>query len=328
MDNKQDKFSNVDDYDLILEEKEKELKKEKRNKRILASSLLLLLLLGSTAVVAPIISVAVNNKNNSANINNIKIPSTLTFTNSDITKLIDGYKSEIKERKLTFNEFQTDFMNITKKYIVASNLLIGTIVKSAKITQNATTNDFNIEVVLDENKKYLTSEELTPATLNENTLTISFKENEKLLGDFFTPIEIDKTILDNLKDQIQNWIKDNQFTKEEFENSINNGSLKDKIKDWLGINKDLIGDIRYEEPKLIIEPKEPYTFDTNGNKDLIVNGNIEISNIKFYKVIKFINLGNLFNKINEIIQSTPKGDKTTAEDFKKYLTTNPIDDIV
>ncbi|MDE6473054.1 MAG: hypothetical protein K2K73_01440, partial [Ureaplasma sp.] len=203
MDNKQYKFSNIDDYDLILEEKEKELKKEKRNKRILASSLLLLLLLGSTAVVAPIISVAVNNKNNSANINNIKIPSTLTFINSDITTLIDGYKSEIQTRKLSFDEFKQDFINLTKKHIVASNLPIGSIVQSAKITQNAVTRDFNIEIELDENKKYLASSELTPATLNKNTLTITFKENEKLLGDFFTPIEIDTTILDNLKDQIQ-----------------------------------------------------------------------------------------------------------------------------
>ncbi|MDE6473034.1 MAG: hypothetical protein K2K73_01340 [Ureaplasma sp.] len=197
-----------DDYDLILEEKEKELKKEKRNKIILGSSLALLLLLGSSAIATPIISVAVD-KNNSTNIN---ISSTITFTNEDITKLIDGYKSEIQARKLSFDEFKQDFINLTKNYIVASNVAIDTIVNSATITQNVDTGNFNIEIVLDENKKYSANAELTPATLNKNILTITFKASEKLLGDFFTPIKIETTILDNLQNKTQNIINNNKLT--------------------------------------------------------------------------------------------------------------------
>ncbi|MDE6473425.1 MAG: hypothetical protein K2K73_03345, partial [Ureaplasma sp.] len=312
MDNNQNKFSNADDYDLILEEKEKELKKEKRNKVILGSSLALLLLLGSTAVVAPIISVAAD-KNNSANINNIKIPSKLTFTNSDITTLIDGYKSEIQARKLSFNEFQTDFTNITKKYIVASNLSIGTIVQSAKITQNADTKDFNIEIVLDESKKYWTNEELTPATLNENTLTISFKENEKLLGDFFTPIEIDKTVLDNLENQIQEIIDNNKLT--DSNNDLNS------IKDLLSPNIDpsQIGNIKYEEPNLIIEPVHPNKFGPS-DSNWIVDGNIVIPNLKLYTLIKFSNLQKLFDALNNIIHSDAK--QYEPEEFKEYINQN------
>ncbi|MDE6473115.1 MAG: leucine-rich repeat protein [Ureaplasma sp.] len=313
MDSKQDKFSNMDDYDLILEEKEKELKKEKRNKRILASSLLLLLLLGSTAVVAPIISVAVNNKNNSANINNIKIPSTLTFINSDITTLIDGYKSEIQTRKLSFDEFKQDFINLTKKHIVASNLPIGTIVKSAKITQNVDTRDFNIEIVLDESKEYLASSELTPATLNKNTLTISFEENEKLLGDFFTPIQIDTTILDNLKDQIQGIIDNNKLT--DSSNDLN--SIKNQLRP--NINPNQIGNIRYEEPNLIIEPIHPNKF-TPSDSNWIVDGNIVISNLKLYTLIKFSNLQELMDSLNSIIHTDTK--QYEPKEFNEYINQN------
>ncbi|MDE6473261.1 MAG: leucine-rich repeat domain-containing protein [Ureaplasma sp.] len=320
MDNNQDKSTNLDNYDLILEDKEKELKKEKRNKRILASSLLLLLLLGSTAVVTPIISVAVNNKNNSANNNENKIPNTLSFSNTDIDRLINGYKSEIQDKKLSFEQFQNDFINITKKHIVASNIKIGSLVlESTTIKKDVQTNNLEISIVLDNNNRnYLTSEELIKAKLNENTLSISFKQADNILtdNDFFTPIDINKIDLSKLKDIVQNKINADKLVN----NETSIGTLKDIIINHLGISKDLIQDIKYEEPQLIIIPKEPHTFVSDTNSDLIVNGNIVLSDIKFYKVIKLTNLETVYNAVNTIINS--KNKHYNPDQFRIYLNNN------
>ncbi|MDE6472908.1 MAG: leucine-rich repeat domain-containing protein [Ureaplasma sp.] len=319
MDNK---TINNDDYDLILEEKEKERKKEKRNKIILGSSLSLLLLLGSTAVVAPIISVAVD-KNNSANINNINVPSTLTFTNSDITTLLDGYKSEIQDRKLSLKQFENNLVNITKKYIVASNIEIGSIVQSVTFIENQDSQMYSLNITLEESDKreYLTSEDFSEATLTKNVLTIKIEEVDKVLGQFYTQSEIiNSNKLNELPQLIKDYINKDRLTKQNFNEQINNNTLKNQIGKWLGpnFNVDEIGSIRYEEPKLIIEPKPFYTFVSDFNTDLIVNGNIEISNVKLYRLIKFINLNNYFQKLNDIIHSI-NGNKTSPEDFKKYL---------
>ncbi|MDE6473467.1 MAG: leucine-rich repeat domain-containing protein, partial [Ureaplasma sp.] len=216
-----------------------------------------------------------------------------------------------------------------KKHIVASNIKIGTIVQSVTFTQNKDTQTiyFNIELEENDKREYLTSKDFSEATLTKNVLTIQ-KLDSVIMNDFFTETDpIDNTKLNDLLQQIQNWIKNNQLTKEEFENAINDGTLKDKIKDWLGINADLIGNIKYEHPKLIIEPKPPYTFVSNGDNDLIIDGNIEISNIKFYRIIKFINLDNLLNKLNEIVHSI-NGENTKPEDFKRYLETHSILDTI
>ncbi|MDE6473385.1 MAG: hypothetical protein K2K73_03145, partial [Ureaplasma sp.] len=323
MNNDKDKLTNNNDYDLILEEKEKQLKKEKRERRIIASSLLLLLLLGSTAVVAPIISVAVSNDKNTSVNNANNIPHKLEFTNQDIESLILNFQKEVQSRKLTLKQFKNDFVNITKKYLTASGISIGILIQNATIqkedvTENSQTKtQYNIVIELSEkDREYNAAQDLTPkAKLENNILSLTLIKKDDLV--FFQPNEIMIDKLNNLKKEIQNYIDTNKNTQEEFNNLINNSTLKNEISNWLGIDKSLIGEIKYEQSELIITPNQNYSFISNPNSDFIINGNIVVSDLEFFKAIEFINLDKLFSALNKIIHTDNKQYK--PEEFKEYL---------
>ncbi len=345
MDNNQNKFSNADDYDLILEEKEKELKKEKRNKVILASSLALLLLLGSTATVAPIISVAVNNKNihnssnsngsNDSNINGsngsnndgsngsnngdsidtpANIPNELTFTDSDITTLINGYQDEIKLRKLVYLDFENDFANITKKYITASNIRIGSLVKNATIERVKNKKKyFNISITLDEkDRTYLADKKLSKAKLFDNLLTFTLKENTNLT--FCTPIKVTIEQLNNIKNKIQENLDNNRKT---IDDPDRNYWVSEIVKNEFWTNSTLITDIKYENGKLIIEPRFPYFFECDFETDMVANGNIIFYDlVQTWKSVIFTNLDKLYETINDFVS------EYTYAEFNEYLANN------
>ena len=308
------KVINNDDYDLILEEKEKELKKEKRNKIILGSSLALLLLLGSTAVAAPIISVAVNNKNNLE----IKIPDKLTFTNVDITKLIDGYKTEIQTRKLSFNEFQNDLVNITKKYILASNISIGSLVINSTINQDTANNVFNISIEFknEENRVYQEDGQLDyNVVINNENKTLSLTiANDNSIFEFFNPINLDSIDLSDLKNLLQ----------EKIENQKISNSQKSDLEKLKKIFQDLLGTDQielpvYEKPNLIIKPIHPNKFESS-NSEFIVNGNIVIPDLKFFTLIKFSKLQQLWNALNNLVLNN--NNPYSIEEFQEYINQN------
>ncbi|MDE6472792.1 MAG: leucine-rich repeat domain-containing protein, partial [Ureaplasma sp.] len=345
-----DKFSNVDDYDLILEEKEKELKKEKRNKVILASSLALLLLLGSTAAVAPIISVAVNNKNihNSSNSNGsnndgsngsnnggsidipANIPNQLTFTDSDITTLINGYQDEIKLRKLVYDQFQNDFTNITRKHITASNISIGSLVKNAtiqKVVNNNQTN-FNISITLDENNREYFYMDLTKAQLNKNVLSFTLTENTDLT--FSTIIKVTVDQLNKIKDEIQKYVDDTGLCLNNIYYNYNS-FVETIVENQLNIKKIIdLTNTEYEWSKLTITPRFPYVFECDSVTDMIVDGNIVISDLTSKnRLVIFHNLIDVYNLINDSVFSYSVDEfklylKNNQENFKQFLVDNLV----
>ncbi|MDE6473428.1 MAG: leucine-rich repeat domain-containing protein, partial [Ureaplasma sp.] len=139
------------------------------------------------------------------------------------------------------------------------------------------------------------------------------------LGDFFTPIEIDTTILDNLKDQIQSEIEKQKLTSSQKSDL---DKLKTVIKNLLHTNQ--IEVPKYENPNLIIEPISPNKF-TPSDSQWIVDGNIVIPNLKFFTLIKFSDLSKLFDALNNAIH-TINNKHNSPEEFNQYTNQN-LDEI-
>ncbi|MDE6289622.1 MAG: hypothetical protein K2L64_02555, partial [Ureaplasma sp.] len=151
-----------------------------------------------------------------------------------------------------------------------------------------------------------------------STNTVQIDNNKLIVKGFeyFTSVIIQNTNLNNLKTNIQNYIKNSslKFTSEQFKQQINLPTFKSNVASYLGVNVNAIGNIEFANNTLTINPNTNYKFVlSTDNTPINDSGVITVSNLDFYNVYNVINLENLYNGINDYIAQS--NNQFTVEQF-------------
>ncbi|MDE5599696.1 MAG: hypothetical protein K2I49_02055, partial [Ureaplasma sp.] len=217
-------------------------------------------------------------------LNNFQFYTSNTLSNFDA--LYNAINKFILDNKLTLSDFasQVSTNNNAIKQLIVDNLKINnesieySWINSITFTNNDTTQQ--LEVTLN---NYFVKYNGT----STNTVQI---ENNKLIVknlEYFNLITIDGTNLNELKNNIQQFIRNSseQFTSEQFLAQINSNTFKGKIAEYLNINVNAIGNIEFSNNILSISPNSMYKFKSSADNVLIDdNGIIHVSNFTFFNL--------------------------------------------
>ncbi|MDE6472932.1 MAG: hypothetical protein K2K73_00760, partial [Ureaplasma sp.] len=233
---------------------------------------------------------------------------------SSIQTFIDNNKYTIIE----FNDYITNNLDLFKN-LISDNLFV--------TEQNKILVSEIIDISLDNNQNLKIS-------LNDNYIKYNLEENINFEMEGTNLIvknlnyyqEITFNNLDNLFNAIQNEIKNNKYTIDEFNNYLttNVDSFKKLISDNLYIldsvtlEVDKIEDVNFNlntnELNIVLNSNYlKYVIANNDNINLN-NTTLTISNLRYYDMFEFININELFNKIQEFITTN----KFTPEEFKDF----------
>ncbi|MDE6472922.1 MAG: leucine-rich repeat domain-containing protein [Ureaplasma sp.] len=129
--------------------------------------------------------------------------------------------------------------------------------------------------------------------------------------------------IDKLKEKIQKYIDTNNFDEKQFIDQINSAKFKNEILKYLSLTDEtLIKNITFINNQLIIKAKDNFQFIANESTNLIINGDIVISDLSFYIKPKFINLSKLFDTLNAMIKTSSNWYK--PDQFQEYINNNLV----
>ncbi|MDE5599345.1 MAG: hypothetical protein K2I49_00235, partial [Ureaplasma sp.] len=244
-------------------------------------------------------------------------------TLSNFDALYKAINKFIADNKLTVSDFasQVSTNNTTIKKLITDNLQVNNEnIQSSWINSVTFVNDDTtqqLEVTLTNYFVKYNGQSTNTVQIDNNKLIIKNLE-------YFNLITIDSTKLNQLKDNIQQFIRNSseQFTSEQFLAQINSNTFKGKIAEHLSINVNAIGNIEFNNNTLTISPNSMYKFKSSTDNALIDdNGIIYVSNFTFFNLYDIVNLNNLFTGINTYIAQTNK--QYTEEQFANNVSANP-----
>ncbi|MDE6473212.1 MAG: hypothetical protein K2K73_02250, partial [Ureaplasma sp.] len=253
---------------------------------------------------------------------NLKFFDNYTITNT--LNLFNKLQEYISNNKDTIDEFNQKLLanNTTLVDLIKNNLFVDNGTNTQPIEENKIQNiqivDNKIEITL-ESIDYL----LYSISGNNNSSNISVKDNKIMISNliFYKAITIDDTKLNALQNNIQNLINTNQYTLNDFTNQLSSLSFKNQISNYLNIASSEINTISFESGVLKITPNDNLKFVSATNNNLIIDYNIEITNLVFYNSIMLTKLSNLHSALNNYIAQQ----KLTVDAFANQANSNNTD---
>ncbi|MDE6473333.1 MAG: leucine-rich repeat domain-containing protein [Ureaplasma sp.] len=260
---------------------------------------------------------------------------TLTIQNLKFFRIVDLIKlddlfsslqSFIDTSKYTVNELNNN-LDLLKNHI-AANLYIS---ETDTISLNQI---INVSFETDDVLRVSLNGEYIKYNLTSN-INIELENTDLLIKNLNYYKAYDFDNLDNLFNAIQDQIKNNQYTIEEFESylSADIDSFKNLIANNLYISEnetlsvDKIININFDNTTNVLDIELDadylkYSITTN-NHITLTNTTLTISDLNYYSTIEFVDIDLLFNTL----QNTINNSKLTADEFKDYVNVTNTDNI-